>query len=150
MASGNAALKEQALAILQAGRREISAEAKWLRHELNPKHAAERITRDHTGAVLLTAFGIGLLVPLLLIPRKKEHHDDPFHSPNGSNGTHRKSAKKLEKPEKPQKAKVGAGAYLAGLAMKAATPLLVKEGLRLWENFEKSRHRSSASPARYS
>ncbi|QIF00956.1 hypothetical protein [Roseimicrobium sp. ORNL1] len=140
MASGNAALKEQALAILQAGRREISAEAKWLRHELNPKHAAERITRDHTGTVLLTAFGIGLLVPLLLIPKKKSHHEELIEALSAA------QKKQLKKTEKP---KVGAGAYLAGLVTKAVTPVLVKQGLRLWENLQQAKSSPDARPARY-
>lgn len=140
MASGNAALKEQALATLQAGRREISAEAKWLRHELNPKHAAERITRDHTGTVLLAAFGVGLLVPLLLIPKRKSHHDDLMEALTAAR---KKELKKAEKP------KVGAGAYLAGLLAKAVTPVLMKQGLRLWDDFQKSKLSPDARPARY-
>ncbi|RBP47634.1 hypothetical protein DES53_101431 [Roseimicrobium gellanilyticum] len=140
MASGNAALKEQALAILQAGRREISAEAKWLRHELNPKHAAERITRDHTGMVLLAAFGVGLLVPLLLIPKKKSHYEELVHELTAA------QKKQLKKAEKP---KVGAGAYLAGLVMKAASPILMKQGMRLWDQFQKSKLSPDARPARY-
>jgi hypothetical protein len=140
MASGNAALKEQALAILQTGRREISAEARWLRHELNPKHAAARITRDHTGTVLLTAFGIGLLVPLLLIPKKKSHHDEWMEALTSA------QKKQLRKAEKP---KVGAGAYLAGLITKAVTPILVKQGLRLWEDIQQAKPSPDARPARY-
>jgi hypothetical protein len=140
MASGNAALKEQALAILQAGRREISAEARWLRHELNPKHAAERITRDHTGTALLTAFGIGLLVPLLLIPKKKSHHEDWMEALSAA------QKKQLKKAGKP---KVGAGAYLAGLVTKAVTPVLVKQGLRLWDNLQQAKPSPAARPARY-
>lgn len=142
MASGNAALKEQALGILQAGRREISAEVKWLRHELNPKHAAERITRDHTGAVLLVAFGVGLLVPLLLISRKKSHHEEWEEALLEAQ---KKQSKKAAKP----KVKVGAAAYLAGLAMKAASPMLVKQGLRLLENIQKSKLPPDARPARH-
>ncbi|MEZ0274302.1 MAG: hypothetical protein ACAH88_05310 [Roseimicrobium sp.] len=141
MASGNTALKEQALSILQAGRREISAEARWLRHELNPKHAAERIARDHTGTVLLTAFGIGLLVPLLLIKGKHSRAEAELEE---ISDRQRKNLKQAKKPPK-----VGAGAYLAGLAMKAATPLLMKEGLRLWQTFEKARQNPSSSPAGY-
>jgi hypothetical protein len=56
----------------------------------------------------------------------------------------RKNLKQAKKPPK-----VGAVAYLAGLVMKAATPLLVKEGMRLWQTFEKSRENPAASPARY-
>jgi hypothetical protein len=141
MASGNAALKEQALAILQAGRREISAEAKWLRHELNPKHAAERITRDHTGTVLLAAFGVGLVVPLLLIPKKKSHHHDEWME--ALSAAQKKQLKKAEKP------RVGAAAYLAGLVTKAVTPILVKQGLHLWDHFQKTKLSPDARPARY-
>lgn len=118
-------LRAQALATLQAGRKEISAEAQWLRRELNPRHAAQRITREHTGGVLLAAFAVGLAVPWLLGGRSKKHRDDDSGEPARRDFTAKKSAA----------AKVGVGAYLTGLVFKAATPFLVKEGLKIAEQF---------------
>lgn len=123
MAEGNTALKEHALAVLQAGRREISAEARSIRHELNPKRAVVRLTRNHAPTVMISAFALGMAIPWIL-GREKSPDDEREDVTEG-----KKRKKAASAP------KVGLTGYLVGLAMKYAAPLLVKEGLRLWQSY---------------
>ena len=117
MAKGNAELKRKAIAIIDAGRRDIHAEADWLRHEMDVKRIAARFTVNHIAAVLGVAFGIGLLAPFLILGKrdhKKAHRHEPPRQP----------------PPKEVKAPT-AISYLVGQGLKFATPLLVKQGLDL-------------------
>ena len=122
MAEGNAELKEKALAALRAGRRELDAEAGWLRHELNVKRIASDFTSGHIHAVLLVAFGVGVAVPWLVL--------------NGRDKKEKKNIKvQLKKPADEKTVKAAAGAYLGGVLIKMVTPLLMREGLRFLKTF---------------
>jgi hypothetical protein len=122
MAQGNAELKRKAIATIDAGRREIHAEADWLRYELDVKRMATRFTSNHMAAVLSVFFGIGLVSPFLVLGRrdhKKSHRYEPAPPPP---------------PPKEVKAPTTA-AYLGGLAFKFLAPTLVKEGVRLYKTY---------------
>lgn len=121
MAEGQSALKEQALATLQAGRREISAEMQWLKNGLNPKRAVEHLTRDHTTAMLLGALALGIAVPLLF---KKKRAVKTSSEPSRQWGADR--AHQVESPP-PARPKVGMMSHLLGVLMKTATPFLLHE-----------------------
>ncbi len=117
MAKGNAELKKTAIATIEAGRRDIHAEADWLRHEMDVKRIATRFTVNHIATVLGIAFGIGLLSPFVILG-KRDH----------------KKAHRHEPPPKPPPDAVKAPtaiSYLVGQGLKFATPLLVKQGLDL-------------------
>jgi hypothetical protein len=123
MAQGNAELKRKAIATIEAGRREIHAEAGWLRHELDVKRMATRFTSNHIVAVLGVAFAAGLVVPMLILGKrdhKKSHRHDASPPP--------------PPPPKEVKAPTTA-AYLGGLAFKFLAPTLVKEGVRLFKTY---------------
>ena len=149
MATGKTALKEQALATLQAGRREISAEAQWIRNGLNPKRAVQKLARDHTLALALGAVAIGIALPLLL------HRSSKARSARALEDAEQLVYDELEKPvrtkarkaSKPVKEKVGLGSYLMGLILKTATPFLIQEGLKIAEQFAMSQIKAQTSTA---
>jgi hypothetical protein len=123
--------KEDASAMIQAGRRELAAEAQWLRHNMSPKRIASKVARDHTGALIACGLGIGIVASLLILRahRSKERH--PVTAYRGEMGDHLKS-----KSARKSEPKVGIGAHLAGLAFKAATPLLIKNALHLFKSWQ--------------
>jgi hypothetical protein len=123
MAEGNAELKEKALAALRAGRRELDAEAGWLRHELSVKRIASDFTSEHIHTVLLVAFGVGVAVPWLVL--------------NGRDKKHQKKDIKVQvkKPADETAVKTATGAYLGGVLIKMVTPLIMREGLRFLKSF---------------
>jgi hypothetical protein len=121
MAEGQSALKEQALATLQAGRREISAEVQWLKNGLNPKRAVEHLTRDHTMVMLLGALALGIAVPLLF---KKKRPVKTSPEPSHHWGADKAHPVASSPPVRP---KVGMMSHLLGVLMKAATPFLLHE-----------------------
>jgi hypothetical protein len=121
MAEGNAELKEKALAALRAGRRELDAEAGWLRHELNVKRIASDFTSGHIHAVLMVAFGIGVAVPWLVL--------------SGRDKKKKNIKVQLKKPADDTTVKAATGAYLGGVLIKMAAPLIMREGLRYLKTF---------------
>lgn len=121
MAEGQSALKEQALATLQAGRREISAEVQWLKDGLNPKRAVEHLTRDHTTGMLLGALALGIAVPLLF---KKKRAVKTSSEPSRHWGADKAHLAESPPPARP---KVGMMSHLLGVLMKTATPFLLHE-----------------------
>jgi hypothetical protein len=141
MVTGKTALKEQALATLQAGRREISAEVQWIRKGLNPKKAVRRLARDHALAVGLTVLAVGIAVPLLLRRSFRKHRDRDEDKGGGPlRGAPPEAAgADLERPHRRRgrsrdlKPETGLGLVLLGLIVKAATPFLMREGLKIAE-----------------
>jgi hypothetical protein len=133
--------KDDATAMIQAGRRELAAEAQWLRHNMNPKRIASKVAHDHTGALIACGLGIGIVASLLILSahRKKERH--PVAAYRDEIEDRRKS--KYDKGAEP---KVTLGAHLAGLAFKAATPLLIKNALHFFNAWQAS-HPRAGSPA---
>lgn len=123
MAEGTTELKEQALATLQAGRRELSAEARWIRRSINPQRLLKNVVNEHPVAVLSAAFSIGvalayrLSAPVFGVPKQ-------IQPP-------RIKSKDAEGAE--QVAKAGIALYLLSTAVKSAAPMLMKKGLRAWE-----------------
>ena len=121
MAKGNSELKKEAIATIEAGRRDIHAEADWLRHELDVKRMATRFTSNHIVTVLSVAFGVGLLAPFIVLGKRdsrKAHRHEPPPPP---------APKEVKAPTTP--------AYLAGLAFKFLSPMIVKEGARLFKMY---------------
>lgn len=142
MATGKTALKEQALATLQAGRREISAEAQWIRNGLNPKRAVQKLARDHSLAVLLGAVAIGIAVPLLFMRKSKDTakvtsrraaEDDDDEELYYQSIEPRPGKKAAVVKVQPARRKVGVMAYLLGLGLKTAMPFLVQSALKFAE-----------------
>lgn len=123
MAQGE--LKEDALAAIQAGRRELGAEAEWIRRSMNPKTVARRVARDHTVAVLAGAFSVGVALSMLIL-HKWDHRGEPRHD-------HTRSRKRAKADS--DAVKIGIGAYISGLALKATMPLLMESGLKLWRHW---------------
>src|SRR5258708_881450 len=68
--------KDDAAAMIQAGRRELAAEAQWLRHNMSPKRIASKVAHDHTGALIACGLGIGIVASLLILRahRNKDRH----------------------------------------------------------------------------
>src|SRR6186997_209485 len=68
--------KDEAAAMIQAGRRELAAEAQWLRHNMSPKRIASRVAHDHTGALIACGLGVGIVTALLILRshRNKVRH----------------------------------------------------------------------------
>ncbi len=68
MATGisNERLRKQALADLQQGRQEMSAEMARLKTELNPQHMAQKAMRRHGPALMALATAAGAGIALLL------------------------------------------------------------------------------------
>src|SRR5688572_97087 len=122
-------LKEEALAAIQAGRRELVAEAEWLRREMNPKRIATKFAHEHTDALLVAALAAGVGVSWMLMRSVKGHAP-------GSNHRHNGTGKRNHVAKTPTKTQVGAMPYLTGLLLNAATPLLIKNGLQMWKQWE--------------
>jgi hypothetical protein len=134
--------KDDAAAMIQAGRRELAAEAQWLRHNMSPKRIASKVAHDHTGALIACGLGIGIVASLLILrghrnkgrravaayrEEMEDHHQRKDH--NGS------------------EPKVGIGAHLAGLAFKAAAPLFIKNALHFWQTWQATHPRRDAAEA---
>lgn len=127
--------KEEALAIIQAGRRELGAEALWLRRKMNPKRIATDFAQEHTTAMVVSVLVAGVAVSWLALRKWNHRHDaTPRHEkqPPHSNGDTAKQRAKV---------KVAVLPYLTGLLVKSATPWLIKNGLQLWQAWESSTHR---------
>jgi len=130
MAEGNAELKQKALATLRAGRRELDAEAGWLRHELDVKRIASDFTAEHIHTMLVVALGVGVTLPWLVLGARDKEKTAP--TPR-------------QIPADPKKVKADTPAYLAGLLLKMATPIVLKEGLGFIKRF--TGHRGNGSRA---
>lgn len=63
---------KQALRTLEQSRREISAEAQWLRWKLDPRLAAHRMVDNHTTGLLVTTFVTGLIGAWLLFRKRRQ------------------------------------------------------------------------------
>ncbi len=59
--------KEQAVATLQQGRREISAEARWIQYQLSPTHLAERLMGKRPLTMIGVAAGLGMVTAVVLL-----------------------------------------------------------------------------------
>lgn len=123
MAEGTSELKEQALATLQAGRRELSAEARWIRRSINPQRLLKSVVNEHPVAVLSAAFSIGFALAYRLSAPVFGVHKQ-IHAPQIKS----KNAEGAE-----QVAKAGITLYLLSTAVKSAAPLLMKKGFQAWE-----------------
>jgi hypothetical protein len=132
--------KDEAAAMIQAGRRELAAEAQWLRQNMSPKRIASKVARDHTGALIACGLGIGIVASLLILRthRSKERHPVAAYRDEMEDRRNSKAPKKSEP-------KVGIGAHLAGLVFKAATPLLIKNALHLFHAWQGT-HPRAGSP----
>lgn len=117
MAEGE--LKAKALATIEAGRRELGAEAEWIRRTMSPRKVVERVAQEHSVALLACALVAGVAVPFIISWRKKGH--DAVPRTRKSSHLHHG-----ERPEAP-----GAAMYLAGLILKTAAPLLISGVLNL-------------------
>jgi hypothetical protein len=62
-----------ALQSLREARRELSAEARWLRAELSPRRMVHRTVDQHTTGVLFAAFAAGLGGAWLLFHKRSSH-----------------------------------------------------------------------------
>jgi hypothetical protein len=125
------ALKDEALASLQAGRRELGAEAEWIRRKLNPKLAVTKVAREHTVGMLACAFVLGLGLPWIVFRSKTGHGKSDA---DAAHGHRRHSLDHGTTKIKKQQLKVGSGAYLAGLALNIAVPMLIRTGLKAWRH----------------
>ncbi|MGV3660294.1 MAG: hypothetical protein ACO1TE_08910 [Prosthecobacter sp.] len=70
--------RQEALQLLERGRAELSAEARWLRDRVNPKEALKRGVENHPVLLIGGGLAIGLVATLLLLRRK--HHAPAHHS----------------------------------------------------------------------
>ena len=104
----------------------MRVEAEWLRHEMNPKRVVRRFAREHTAVLLITALAAGIAIPLVLLSRRQRHATEIKNAVE----RHRPASKEADKT-----VKMGVMAYLGGMLMKQATPLLIREGLRAWNRF---------------
>src|SRR5881394_4047948 len=106
--------KDDAAAMIQAGRRELAAEAQWLRHNMSPRRIASKVAHDHTGALIACGLGIGIVTSLLILRahRNKERRAIAAHRDEIED--HGKG-----KDHNGNEPKVSIGAHLAGLAVKA-------------------------------
>jgi hypothetical protein len=139
MAQGE--LKHEALAAIQAGRRELGAEAEWIRRSMNPKTVARRMAREHTAVVLAGAFSVGVALSLLFL-HKWDHRDEP--RPAKPRHDHTRSRKRAKADS--DAVKIGLGAYLGGLALKATMPLLMEGGLKVWRHWLSTRKQAGDAP----
>jgi hypothetical protein len=136
MAEGKTALKQQALATLQAGRREISAEAPWIRKGLSPKRVAKNLINYHTRSVLLVlaAVGVGVVVHIHRgsKARARASVDESgrlFDQHRGRSMGGKTSARTAE----PARTRVGMTSYLAEVVLKSVTPFLIQSALKFAE-----------------
>jgi hypothetical protein len=133
MAEG--ALKEQAIAAIHAGRRELGEEAEWLRYKMNPKRVAARVTHEHTVAVLACAFLVGLAVPWFIFGKKNRREESRNSKARDDHRDNHRDHARERADKHADKVKVGAVAYLAGLALRSVTPLLMESGLQIWRHW---------------
>lgn len=70
--------REEALRLLERGRAELSAEARWLRDRVNPKEALKRGVENHPVLLIGGGVAVGLLATLLLF-RRRHHAPAPAH-----------------------------------------------------------------------
>ena len=112
MATGisNETLRQQALADLQQGRQEMSAEIARLKIELNPQHAAQKLMRRHGPALIALATAAGAGIALLLF---RPHTAVPRAAP-------------IRAPEPPKKRPGAVGASLKTL-VEMSLPTLIKK-----------------------
>jgi hypothetical protein len=106
----NTERKEEAKRTLAQARWDLSAEANWLRRQLNPKLAAHRVLDNHTIGVLVTTFALGLGMAWMMF--RHRHGGDKKE-------TYRPTLPKKVKEEAPKRG-------LLGMALKAAVPLAIK------------------------
>lgn len=136
MAEGKTALKQQALATLQAGRREISAEAQWVRNGLNLKKAVKKFAQEHTCSALLGVAAIGVAVAVLM-QRSSQGKIRAAPDEGEQILNHRRESVKRGMPQvraaDSAKPKVGMVSYLAGVALKTATPFFIQSVLKFAE-----------------
>jgi hypothetical protein len=108
-------LKRAAIAKMHEGRTELDAEIQRMRVQYNPKRIARSAMEQHAVAIIGVAFGVSLVVTLLL----SRHHSAPE--------SEEKPGKKSRGKEKENKEKnsslVGT---LLGSAAKSAAPLAVR------------------------
>jgi hypothetical protein len=134
--------KDDAAAMIQAGRRELAAEAQWLRHNMSPKRIASKVAHDHTGALIAIGLGVGLVTSLLILRahRNKQRHAGDAHRHNHDDHGDRKD-------HNGSVPKASIGAHLAGLAFKAATPVLIKNALHLFKAWQATHPRPGSAEA---
>lgn len=65
--------REEALQLLDLGRAELSAEARWLRDRVNPKEALKRGVENHPVLLVGGGLAVGLVATLLLFRRRHDH-----------------------------------------------------------------------------
>jgi hypothetical protein len=99
---------KEAMRTLAAARTEISAEAHWLREQLDPRLAAHRMVGNHTKGILVATFATGLGLAWLIF-RHRSPARERFREP-------------LLRKGKEEARKKGIIATLAT----AAVPLLIK------------------------
>jgi hypothetical protein len=131
--------KEDATAMIQAGRRELAAEAQWLRRTMSPKRLASKVAHEHTGALIACGLGIGVVASLLILRahQNKKRHPVAAYREEIEDRRTRQSHNGSEP-------KVTLGAHLAGLAFKAVTPVLIKNALQFLHAWQASHPRPGA------
>jgi hypothetical protein len=89
MATGHdiSALKKEAQSKMDRGRQGMDQEIQRLRTELSPTRVAHKVMDQHSGAILVVTFGIGLVLPLLLFRSLSkqegwERRAEPRHASN--------------------------------------------------------------------
>jgi hypothetical protein len=134
--------KDDAAAMIQAGRRELAAEAQWLRHNMSPRRIASKVAHDHTGALIAIGLGVGIVTSLLIL---RSHRNKARH-PVAAYRDEIEDRRKRRDP-KGSEPKVSLGAHLAGLAFKAAAPLFIKNAMHLWQTWQATHPRPGAAEA---
>lgn len=84
--------REEALQLLERGRAELSAEARWLRDRVNPKEVMKRSVENHPVLLVGGGLAIGLVATLLLLRRRHGNHHHSAHSLRPFHASERRSS----------------------------------------------------------
>lgn len=135
MASGTSSTetlstRAEALHLLERGRAELSAEARWLRDRVDPRQALKRGIENHPAILVAGGLAIGLAATLLL---RRKHHAPAHHH-------HAASRRESYAPPAPLPS---LGGQLISQAAHMLLPLVV---MPMFEKFVKQQlHRSQTS-----